>query len=149
MENNNDLALRAEDLALMYKEDFTKKKAVQTGVDLVNQLFENGEIEPIKVWANIARLKEVVNSADKAFRERIVINTKDSSNGVDFSYKNGSKKLNYSDDPIYAEISEKLKARSELLKVAESSKDTIYDSEGIEVPKVSCSYDKSSVTVTF
>lgn len=149
MENNNNLALRAEDLALMYKEDFSKKKAIQTGVDLVNQLLENGEIDPLKVWANIARLKEVVNIADKAFRDRININTKDSSNGVEFAYKNGSKKLNYSDDPIYAELAEKVKSRAELLKLAESSKDTIFDSEGIEVPKVSCSYDKSSVTVTF
>lgn len=149
MENSNNLALIAEDLALMYKEDFSKKKAVQTGIDLVNQLFENGKIDPLKVWANIARLKEVVNSADKTFRDRININNKDSSNGVEFAYKNGSKKLNYSDDPIYSELAEKVKARAELLKLAESSKDTIYDIEGIEVPKVSCSYDKSSVTVTF
>ncbi len=149
MVQNNSLALRAEDLALMYKEDFTKKKAIQTGVDLVNQIFENGEIEPLKVWANIARLKEVATSADKAFRDRIVINTKDSSNGVEFAYKNGSKKLLYSEDPIYVEIAEKLKSRADLLKVAESSKDVIFDSDGIEVPKVGCTYDKSSVTVTF
>jgi len=149
MGNNSLSTLSAEDLALMYSSDFSKKKAEQVGKDLVNQLFEAGEIEPLKVWSNIVRLKEVVNSADKAFRDRIVINTKEDSNGVEFSFKNGSKKLNYEEDQIYLEIKENLSQRMDLLKVAHSSNDVIFDSDGIEVPKVGCTYDKSSVTVKF
>ena len=149
MSNNSLSTLSAEDLALMYSSDFTKKKAEQVGRDLVNQLFENGEIDPLKVWSNIVRLKEVVNNADKAFRDRIIINTKEDANGVEFSFKNGSKKLNYEEDLIYLEIKESLSQRAELLKTAHNSKDVIFDSNGIEVPKVGCTYDKSSVVVKF
>ena len=39
------------------------------------------------------------------------------------------------------------KAREELLKVAQKS--TIYDDEGVEVPKVSVSYNKDSLVVKF
>lgn len=147
--NNQLLTLDAEAISTMYHQEFSKKKAVSTGQELVKQVFEAGEVEPLKVFSNIVRLKEVVNAADKAFRERLQLNAADSSNGVTFTPKNGSKKLNYNEDPIYAELVAKVKAREELLKVAANSKDVIFDSEGIEIPKVSVTYDKSSITVTF
>lgn len=149
MSNNQLLTLDAEAISTMYHHEFSKKKAVSTGQELVKQVFDLGEVEPLKVFSNIVRLKEVVNAADKAFRERLQLNTADSYNGVTFTPKNGSKKLNYSEDPIYAELVAKVKAREELLKVAASQIDVFYDSEGIEIPKVSVTYDKSSITVTF
>lgn len=149
MSNNQLLTLDVEAISTMYHSEFTKKKAVSTGQELVNQVFELGEVDPLKVFSNIVRLKEVVNAADKAFRERLQLNTADSSNGVTFTPKNGSKKLNYSEDPIYAELVAKVKAREELLKSVASQTEPVYDSEGIEIPKVSVTYDKSSITVTF
>jgi len=141
--------MRAEDFALIYSEDFSKSKATEAGKNLVDSLFDNGEVDELKVWSNIVRLKEVINSADKAFRDRISLNSKDISNGVEFSPKNGSKKLNYTEDPIYNELVSEVKSREELLKVAHNSKDVIFDNDGIEVPKVSASFDKSSITVKF
>jgi hypothetical protein len=43
----------------------------------------------------------------------------------------------------------KLKERAELIKVATKSKDTIYDSEGVEVTKVSSTQRKSSLAISF
>jgi len=83
----------------------------------VNELFERGEIEPIKVFSNIVRLKQVIDTAEKAFRERINFDRADSWNGVTFTPKNGSEKLNLSEDQVYAGLEAKLKERGELVKI--------------------------------
>jgi hypothetical protein len=133
----------------MYSPDFTKKKAEQTGIDLINRMFEEGNQTPIQFYSNIARLKVVIDAADKAFRDRINLNTADSYNGVIFTPKNGAESLNYSEDDVYASLESKLKQRAELLKVASKSDDPIFDSEGCEVPKVSKKINKPSIVITF
>lgn len=143
------LEMRAEDMITMYDHSFSKKDATITGENLVNDLFERGEIEPIKVFSNIVRLKQVIDTAEKAFRERIDLSTADSWNGVTFTPKNGSEKLNLSEDSVYADLESKLKERGELVKLATKSKDLIFDSEGCEVPKVTSTFTKSSITVSF
>lgn len=139
--------IRIEDLASMYSPTFTKKDAIATGHKLVDDLFEAGEVDELKVFSNIVRLKEVANSADKAFRDRIDIPTAISSNGVEFTPKNGSKRLNYAEDSEWLRLTSLIKAREELLKVAQNS--TIADEDGAIVPKVSVSFDKSSITIKF
>jgi hypothetical protein len=141
--------MRAEQMATMYSETFTKKEATLTGDNLVNDVFEKGEVEPIRVFSNIVRLKQVIDSAEKGFRERLNLNTEQSWNGVKFTPKNGSKKLNYDEDQVYTQLAKKLKDREELLKTAHNSSDIIFDSEGCEVPKVGCTFTKSSITITF
>ena len=133
----------------MYSSDFTKKQAIETGQKLVNDLFEAGEVDELKVFSNIVRLKEVVNAADKAFRDRIILNETNTSNGVEFTPKNGSKRLQYPEDFIYRQLLEELKEREKLLDFAYNSKDVIFDNEGIEVPKVSAKFDSPSITVKF
>jgi hypothetical protein len=141
--------MRSEEMETIYSPDFTKKKAEQTGIDLINRMFEAGDKTPIQFYSNIARLKVVIDAADKAFRDRVTLNTADSYNGVTFTPKNGAESLNYSDDDIYASLEGKLKQRAELLKVASKSDDPIFDSEGCEVPKVSKKFNKSSIVITF
>lgn len=134
---------------VMYAPDFTKKKAEQTGLDLVSKIFNEGTQSPIEVYSNIVRLKSVIDSADKAFRERLNLSNADSFNGVTFTPKNGAESLNYSEDSVYAELEAKLKQRAELLKVASKSDEAIFDAEGCEVPRVSKKYNKPSIVVTF
>lgn len=134
---------------LMYNIDFTKKKAEQTGHDLVAKVFEEGKQSPLQVFSNIVRIKAIVDSAEKAFRDRINLNGAEFENGVTFTPKNGAESLNYAEDQVYAQLEYKLKQRAELLKYAIKSDDPIYDSEGCEVPKVSKKYNKSSIVITF
>lgn len=141
--------MRAEQMATMYSHDFTKKQAVITGEALVNDVFENGEVEPIRVFSNIVRLKQVIDSAEKGFRDRLNLNTAEDWNGVKFTPKNGSKKLSYDEDPLYVQLAKKLKDREELLKTAHNSSDIIFDSEGCEVTKVGSTFTKSSITISF
>ena len=141
--------IKLEDLATMYLPTFSKKDAIETGEKLVKDLFEAGRLDEFKVYSNIVRLKAVIDTADKAFRDRLTIDKSIDANGVNFTFKNGSEKLNYSEDLEVAELEEKLKARKELVKLATKSKETIFDSSGTEVTKVSSTFDKSSIVVKF
>ena len=134
---------------VMYAPDFTKKQAEQTGINLINKLFEEGNQTPIQFYSNIARLKAVIDSADRAFRDRLNLTQPDSYNGVLFTPKNGAESLNYDEDDMYVLLENKLKQRQELLKMASKSDDIIFDSEGCEVPKVSKKFNKSSIVITF
>jgi hypothetical protein len=141
--------MRSEEIETMYSPDFTKKQAEQTGIDLINRMFEDGNQIPVQFYSNIARLKAVIDSADKAFRDRLTLNQAESYNGVTFTPKNGAESLNYSDDLVYSKLESRIKERAELLKVSSKSEDQIFDSEGCEVPKVSKKFNKSSIVITF
>lgn len=134
---------------LIYSHDFSKKQAEETGSKMIEKLFEDGNDDPIQVFSNLARLKTIVDGADKKLRERLNLNGETSYNGVKFTPKSGAKKLNYDEDSVYVQLSEKVKEREKLLKVAHESKDVIFDSEGCEVPKVTATFNKSSITITF
>lgn len=141
--------MKAQEVAIMYDHSFTKKECINTGKSLVDSIFESGEVEPKQVWANICRLKELVNSVDSEFRNRINLTEKESVNGVEFSAVNGGDTINYKDDEIYMDIFNELKEREELLKVAFKSKNEIYDENGVIVTKCSSTPRKSSITVKF
>ena len=138
---------RAEQLETMYDATFTKKEAVATGKKIVDDILEKGEIDPLLVWTNFCRLKEVVNSADATFRDKIQLFEKTDKNGVEFNYTNGGNTINYSEDEIYNQLKADLDARVELLKLAQ--KQTIIDAYGNDVPKVGTTPRKSSITVKF
>jgi hypothetical protein len=137
----------AEQIETMYSPTFTKKEAVLTGKRMVDYILEKGEVDPLQVWTNICRLKEVVNSADAAFREKVEILEKTDRNGVEFNYTNGGATIDYSEDEIYNKLKADLEARVELLKLAQ--KQTVIDAYGNDVPKVGTTPRKSSITVKF
>lgn len=139
--------MRANELVTMYDQSFTKKEAIATGKKLVESIFENGEVEPMEIWANIARLKEVINSADAEFRLKTDLFEKQNYLGVEFNYVNGGNTINYDDDEIYKTLKQDLKDREELLKLAQ--KQPSFDAYGNEVPKVSTTPRKSSITLKF
>lgn len=141
--------MRAEEMALMYKEDFSKDKAIEQGKKIVENIYENGLVDPIKVFSNIIRLKEVINSADKEFRNRLELISKDNYNGVTFTPMKPKESLNYEEDSVYVELKNKLELRKGLLELARKSKESIPDPDGAEVPKVTSKFSKSSITINF
>ena len=141
--------IRSEEMQTIYAPDFTKKQAEQTGIDLINRMFADGNQTPVQFYSNIARLKAVIDAADRAFRDRLTLNAVDSYNGVTFTPKNGAESLNYAEDDICVLLENKLKQRQELLKVASKTDDIIFDAQGCEVPKVSIKVNKPSIVITF
>lgn len=140
------LQMRAEEMATMYEPTFTKKEAIQTGKDLVTNMLESGTVDKLQFMASLARLKEVVNSADAEMRNHLP-QEKINVWGVEFTPVNGGNTINYAEDEIYQRLKADLDARAELLKLAQSQ--TIIDAYGNDVPKVSTTPRKSSITVKF
>jgi hypothetical protein len=123
------------------------------GINAIVEAVEAGVVNPLDAFASFNKLEKLFKEAkvkiDELARdeaEKYTAKTFTFGN-VEFTRKDGAKKLNYSEDLLYSNLQAKLKAREELLKVAQKS--TIYDDEGVEVPKVSISYNKDSLVVKF
>ena len=116
------LQMREQEIATLYDATFTKKEAINQGKKIVDSMLENGDVNPIEFWGNIARLKEVINSLDAELRNRVAVNEKTVLNGVEFNPVQGGETLNYKDDEVYSQMYEDLKQREELLKLAYKSK---------------------------
>lgn len=142
------LQLRAEEFAQLYPSDFTKKEAKKTGVKLVTDLLESGNVDKLQFMANLSRLKEVINSADEEMRKHLPFE-KTKIYGVEFTPTNGGETPNYKDCETWLKIKKELQDREELLKLALKSDKEIYDNEGFLVPKVSTTTRKSSISITF
>ena len=140
------LEMKAEEMATMYEPTFTKKEAIQTGKDLVINMLENGEVDKLQFMANLCRLKEVINSADAEMRNHLP-HEKLNVWGVEFTPVNGGNTINYAEDEIYQQLKADLDARAELLKLAQTQ--TIIDAYGNDIPKVSTTPRKSSITIKF
>jgi len=138
--------MRAEQMVSLYDSTFTKKEAQATGKKLVADLLESGEVDKMQFIANLARLNEVVSTAMAEAREHVHFE-KQTVMGVEFTPVNGGDTLNYIDDPIYVQLKSDLDARVELLKLAQ--KQEVLDTYGNDVPKVSKSPRKSSITIKF
>jgi hypothetical protein len=140
------LELRAQDFVTMYDASFTKKEAQKVGLKLVTDLLDNGNVDKMEFIANLARLSEVVGTAMTEARKHIT-EEKQTVMGVEFTPVNGGNTLNYSDDPIYQQLKADLDARAELLKLAQ--KQDLIDAYGNDVPRVSTTPRKSSITIKF
>jgi hypothetical protein len=139
------LQMRADEIVQMYDSTFTKKEAIQTGTNLALNVFESGEVSPAEVLANLSRLKWVIDAAETTMRSKLEIYDKQIILGLEFNYVNGGNTINYADDEVYATIKADLDARTEQLKMAQ--KQDTFDAYGNQVPKVSTTPRKSSITI--
>jgi hypothetical protein len=154
MENMEDFGvdLQAKEHDYQTAQPNVIEKTTQ-GINAIVEAVENGVVNPLDAFASFNKLEKLFKEAkvkiDELARdeaEKYTAKTFTFGN-VEFTRKDGAKKLNYSEDLLYSNLQAKLKAREELLKVAQKS--TIYDDEGVEVPKVSISHNKDSLMVKF
>ena len=140
--------MREQEIATLYDSTFTKKEATQTGINLAKSIIDNGNVSKHEALANFIRLNEVISNTISTLKENVSLD-KVTVLGVEFTPTNGRSMPQFADDQTWCEINEKLKEREELLKVAMRSKDEIYDSEGVLVPKISVKYSKDSLTIKY
>ena len=123
------------------------------GINAIVEAVEAGVVNPLDAFASFNKLEKLFKEAkvkiDELARDEAEKYTEKTFKlgAVEFTKKQGASKLNYSEDLFYSNLQAKLKAREELLKIAQKS--TVYDEEGVEVPKVSISYNKDSLVVKF
>ena len=126
----------------------SKKEIQITSKKFVANLLDSGEINKVEVYAQALRLKEALSIIEAELKESLGQENFEAF-GIKGTFRNGGEVLNYSDDPIYANLQNQLKDREELLKVALKSNNTIYDHQGWDVPKVSTTNRKSSLSITY
>lgn len=126
----------------------TKKEIQLSAKSFVSNLLEAGQTDKMELYAQAMRINEALQIVTDELKNSIPQENFEAF-GIKGTYRAGGESLNYKEDVVYAELEQKLKERAELIKVATKSKDTIYDSEGIEVTKVSSTPRKSSLAITF
>lgn len=140
------LQLRAESFITMFDPAFTKKEAEKTGIKLVQDMANEGNVDKVQFIANLARLNAVVGSAMAEARKHLPLD-KISVLGVDFTPVNGGSVCNNNEDSIWVQLKADLDNRTELLKLAQ--KQEIIDTYGNQVPKVGTTPRASSITIKF
>jgi len=138
---------------LTYDYTFTKKEAKSQGVKTAKDIIERAEKDPFEVLSNVVRLKEFINAFEAEFKKADAFEQIDKNynkNGVEFSTRYSGDRLDYEKDVVYKDLKKQLDDRTALLKLAYKSKDVIYDSEGVDVPKVPIkTHGKNSLVITF
>lgn len=138
MENaqQTNLVLRQDVLAL-------GKVELQTmGKEEALRLIDEGWANPVQLLVDSKKYLELLTAFNKAMKKAAIEELERSAgkaeiSGSKITLGNTGDRLSYADDPIYADLKAKLDARVEVLKVARKQADAMYDSEGIEIPKVS------------
>jgi len=126
----------------------TKKELQLSAKKFTANLLEAGEVDKTELFAQAVRLNEVLSTVTEELKNSIP-NENFEAFGIKGTYRNGGSTPNYSEDEKWQQIKQALTDREMLLKVAQKSNDTIYDSEGCEVPKVSENIRKSSLSISF
>lgn len=125
----------------------SKKQVIDDAKEFIITVVDGGEIDKIELMSKVCRAKEFINTVDSELRNRLEIYQKTIAFGLELTPVNGGETLNYSEDPIYQQLKADLDARVELLKLAQ--KQDLIDAYGNDVPKVSTTPRKSSITIKF
>ena len=146
---NKDLFSLLRQQEIQTENYFLSKKEIQLSAkSFVSNLLDAGQTDKMELYAQAVRINEALQIVTDELKNSIPQENFECF-GIKGTYRAGGEVLNYKEDFIYAELEAKLKERAELIKVATKSKDTIYDSEGVEVTKVSSTQRKSSLAISF
>ena len=126
----------------------TKKEVVASSEKFAKHLINAGEVDKVELFAQAIRLNEVLSVVTEQLKSSLP-NENFEAFGIKGTYRNGGSTPNYADDEKWQQLKQALTDREMLLKVAQKSNETIYDSEGCELPKVSENIRKSSLSISF
>ena len=126
----------------------SKKELVKQSTNFITNILDSGEYNIHELLSQSKRASESLEVINTEILKRLP-QEKFEAFGLKGTFRNGGEKLNFSEDEVVAELEKKLAQRKELVKTATKSDEPIYDSEGCEVPKVSSTQIKSSLSISF
>lgn len=124
----------------------SKKEIILSSEQFANNLIQNGEHDKLEMFSQVVRIKEAVNTIHDAIKESLP-REKQTAYGIEITPANGRQMIQFSEDEIWQQLNADLKAREELLKLAQ--KQEVLDLYGNEVPKVSVKYASDSINVRY
>jgi len=146
---NKNLFLMLQEQSVETNNFLPSKKEIQLSAkSFVSNLLDAGSTDKMELYAQAVRINEALQIVTDELKNSIPQENFEAF-GIKGTYRAGGESLNYKEDIGYAVLEAKIKERAELIKVATKSKETIYDSEGVEVTKVSNTPRKSSLAITF
>jgi hypothetical protein len=126
----------------------TKKEIQFSAKKFAKELIDKGEVDKVELFAQAVRLNEVLSIITDELKNTLPAENFEAF-GIKGTFRNGGSTPNYAEDEKWQQLKQALTDREMLLKVAQKSNETIYDSEGCEVPKVSENIRKSSLSISF
>lgn len=125
-----------------------KKEIEFSSKEFAKKLIDSGELDKQEAFAQAERLALAITNVRDELKKSLP-REKQTFYGIEITPVSGRQMIQYNEDLVWSELKEKLSQREELLKVALKADDSIYDSEGVEVPKVSVKYSADSLTVKY
>lgn len=123
-----------------------KKEVEFSSRKFAKELLDSGEMDKMELLSQAVRMNtaiDVITSEIKASLPR----EKQTAFGIEINPVNGRKMIQFAEDEIYAQLQADLKAREELLKLAQTQE--VADLYGNIVPKVSVKYTSDSLTIKY
>ena len=125
------------------------KKEIQfSAKTFITNLLDEGNVDKYELLAQAKRMGEALDVINSKLLE-VLPQENFEAFGLKGTFRSGGDTTNYGDDVVYCKLKKKLDARVELLKLAQ--KQDVCDPEDnyYEVPKVSTTPRKSSLSITF
>jgi hypothetical protein len=125
------------------------KKEVEFSVkQFASKLIEAGEVDKYEAFTQAVRMSNALEIIKDEIKSHLP-KEKHVAFGVEISPISGRTMIQFQDDEMWQQLKHKLQQREELLKLALKSDEVFYDSEGVEVPKVSVKYASDSIQVKY
>jgi hypothetical protein len=133
------------------------KNSIGERIKTITEAIEAGEIDPTTAFVQSKIMKDFADDVYNAAKDKVDLsnsNLPSNLSGVELSIRAGYETLDYEKDPVYADISKKLKEREGQLKAAYNNSrnfgGVITDEDGVVVPIVPVkSVVKDSVIVKY
>jgi hypothetical protein len=125
-----------------------KKEVEFSAKQFASKLIEAGEVDKYEAFTQAVRMSNALEIIKDEIKSHLP-KEKHIAFGVEISPISGRTMIQFQDDEMWQQLKHKLQQREELLKLALKSDETIYDSEGVEVPKVSVKYASDSIQVKY
>jgi len=126
----------------------SKKELVKQSTNFITNILDSGDYNIHELLSQSKRASESLEVINSEILKRLPQENFEAF-GLKGTFRNGGEKLNFSEDHLVAELEKKLAQRKELVKTATKSDETIFDSDGVEVTKVSSTQIKSSLSISF
>lgn len=126
----------------------TKKDIQKSSKDLAKEIINSGNYNLQEVFSQSIRIQEAISVISDEIKKKLPDENFEAF-GIKGIFRNGGDTINFKDDEVWSDLKKKLEERETLLKASLSVEQIFYDSEGVEVPKVSKTPRKSSLSISF
>lgn len=126
----------------------TKKEIKTNSIKLAQDILDSGNFNIEEVYSQTIRLKDAISEIEKVLKSSLPEQAFEAF-GITGTFRNGGNIKNYEDDPVYLDLKKQLENRKELLNAALKTDLEFYDSDGVQVPKVSTTPRKSSLAISY